>query len=136
MIRSKCFFLGSLVSVLLLCRCANPVAPEGGPKDTKPPKVIDCDPPELTTHFHKKEIRITFNKFIKFNDEKNQINIAPPLLPHIEIKLRGKSIFIKLADSLRPNTTYSINFGDAISDITENNIFHGFNLKKTITHCL
>jgi len=112
--------------LLLLCRCANPVTPEGGPKDTKPPKVADCDPPELTTHFNKKDIRITFNKYIQLKDQHNQINIAPPLIPHTDIRLRGKSILIRLADTLKSNTTYSIHFGESISDLTENNILHDF----------
>ena len=126
MIRSKCFSLCALFLLLLLCRCANPVTPEGGPKDVTPPKATDCDPPALTTHFHKKDIRITFNKYIQLKDQHNQINIAPPLLPHTDIRLRGKSIVIKLADTLKSNTTYSINFGEAISDLTENNILHDF----------
>jgi len=125
-IRSKCFFFWALSLLLLLCRCANPVTPEGGPKDTKPPKVADCDPPELTTHFDKKDIRITFNKYIQLKDQHNQINIAPPLIPHTDIRLRGKSILIRLADSLKFNTTYSIHFGESISDLTENNILHDF----------
>lgn len=126
MIRSKCFSLCALFSLLLLCRCANPVTPEGGPKDVTPPKATDCDPPALTTHFHKKDIRITFNKYIQLKDQHNQINIAPPLLPHTDIRLHGKSIFIKLADTLKSNTTYSINFGEAILDLTENNVLHDF----------
>jgi len=59
-------------------------------------------------------------------DQHNQINIAPPLIPHTDIRLRGKSILIRLADSLKFNTTYSIHFGESISDLTENNILHDF----------
>ena len=126
MIRSKCFFLPSLFLLIFLSRCANPVTPEGGPKDVKPPKVLEADPPENSIHFHKKEIHITFNKYVQLKDHSNQVNIAPPTLRHTDIRLRGKSIVIKLNDSLKSNTTYSINFGDAISDITENNILHNF----------
>ena len=88
--------------------------------------MVVCDPPLSTTHFHKKDIVITFNKYIQLKDQYKQINILPPKLPHTDIRLRGKSILIRLADTLKPNTTYSINFGDAISDITENNILHDF----------
>jgi hypothetical protein len=102
------------------------MAPEGGPKDIKPPKVISCDPPAFSTYFHKKEIHITFNKFLQLKDQNNQVNISPPLLPHTDVRLHGKSIFIKFSDTLKSNTTYSINFGDAISDLTENNILHGY----------
>jgi len=125
-IRSKCFFLSGLFLLLLLSRCANPVTPEGGPKDVTPPRVVECNPPALTTHFQGKDIRITFNEYIQLKDQNTQINIAPPLLPHTDIRLRGKSISIKLSDTLKPNTTYAINFGDAISDLTENNILHGY----------
>lgn len=126
MIRSKCFFLPSLFLLIFLTRCANPVTPEGGPKDSKPPSVVLADPPLNSIHFNKKEIRITFNKYVQLKDQSNQVNIAPPTLRHADIRLRGKSIVIKLNDSLKSNTTYSINFGDAISDITENNILHNF----------
>jgi hypothetical protein len=125
-IRSKCCFLYGLFFLFILWRCANPVTPEGGPKDITPPKVTECDPPLLTTHFHKKDIRITFNEYIQLKDQNNQVIIAPPILPHTDIRLRGKSIFVKLSDTLKSNTTYSINFGDAISDLTENNILHDF----------
>jgi hypothetical protein len=125
-IRPKCYFLYSFFFLILLCRCANPVTPEGGPKDITPPKVTESDPPLFTTHFHKKDIRITFNKFIQLKDLNSQVRIAPPKLPHTDIRLRGKSILIKLVDSLKANTTYSINFGDAISDLTENNVLHDF----------
>jgi hypothetical protein len=124
-IRLKCFFPASLLLMLALCRCANPVSPEGGPKDTKPPKVILCDPPALTLNFKSKEIRITFNKFIQLKDEKTQVIISPPI-KHTDIKLHGKTISIKINDSLKANTTYTINFGDAISDLTENNILHEY----------
>ncbi len=126
MIRSKCYFFYGFFFLILLCRCANPVTPEGGPKDIAPPKVAECDPPLLTTHFYKKDIRITFNEFIQLKDQNNQINIAPPKLPHTDIRLRGKSILIRLADSLESNTTYSINFGNAISDLREDNVLHDF----------
>jgi hypothetical protein len=125
-IRLKSFFLCGLFLLLLLCRCANPVTPEGGPKDVTPPKVAECDPPALTTHFKSKDIRITFNEYIQLKDPNTQVTIAPPLLPNTDIRLRGKSILIRLSDTLKSNTTYSINFGEAISDLTENNILHDY----------
>jgi len=121
------YFIGyGFLLFFLFNRCANPVTPEGGPKDILPPKVIECNPPALTTFFHKSDIRITFNKFIQLKDPGTQVTISPPNLPHTDIRLHGKSILIKLNDSLKTNTTYSINFGDAISDLNENNILHDF----------
>ena len=118
--------VGCILLLILLSRCANPVTPEGGPKDIVPPKVVECNPSAMTLNFSNKEIRITFNEYLQLKDPNNQINISPPTLPHTDIRLRGKSILIKLNDTLRSNTTYSINFGDAIADLTENNILHDF----------
>jgi hypothetical protein len=119
------YFVLSLSLSLLLSRCANPVTPEGGPKDITPPKPISCDPPAWSTFFHKRDIRITFDEYIQLKDQSNQVNIAPPLA-HTDIRLRGKSILVRLPDSLKANTTYSFNFGESISDLTEGNILHGY----------
>jgi hypothetical protein len=118
------FFL--ILLLFTLERCANPVTPTGGPKDTQPPKTVKCTPPNLSTHFSADEIKIEFDEFIQLKDPDNQIIISPPWLPNIDFKVRGKSIIVKLNDSLRANTTYAFNFGDAISDITENNILSNF----------
>jgi hypothetical protein len=125
-IRSIILFFYGIFVLLLVSRCANPVAPEGGKKDVTPPVVVSCNPPANTINFYEKNIRITFDEFLQLKDQSTQVNISPPLLPHTDIKLRGKSILVTLADTLKPNTTYSINFGDAITDLTENNILHGY----------
>ncbi len=126
MFRSKWFFLAALLLPLLLCRCANPMAPEGGIKDVVPPKVLSCDPPAYSINFHKKEIKITFNKYIQLKDQSNQVNIVPQLVSHADFRLHGKSIFVKLPDTLKSNTTYAIHFGEAIADITEGNVLHDY----------
>ncbi len=119
-------FLSFLLLCFLTWRCANPVAPEGGPKDTKPPKVLKSDPPNFTTNFKDQNIRIDFNEFIAIKNQAAELNVSPPLKHPPDIKIRGKSLVIKIEDTLATNTTYSIDFGKSISDITENNIFTGF----------
>ncbi|HEX4850215.1 MAG TPA: Ig-like domain-containing domain, partial [Puia sp.] len=52
------------------------------------------------------------------------ISPVPKLDPTIESKL--KTITIKIKDTLQPNTTYSLNFGNAIQDINEGNILKNF----------
>jgi len=113
-------------SCFLLSRCANPVTPQGGKKDVVPPKVTECDPANFSTRFNSREIRITYDEFVQLKDAKTQIMISPPDLQNTDIHLRGKSLLIDFTDKLRPNTTYSIDFGTAISDITEGNIKHDF----------
>jgi hypothetical protein len=125
-IRTTCKFIGLLLFLFLFSRCANPVAPEGGPRDFKPPLVVRCEPPDRSLHFKDKDIRITFNEFIQMKDQATQISVSPPLLPNNDIRLHGKSILITLEDSLRPNTTYCINFGESITDLTEGNVLHSY----------
>ncbi len=111
---------------MALARCANPVSPEGGPRDVKQPAIVSCQPPNFTTGFNSPNIRIEFDEFIALKDAISEIFISPPLRERLDPRLRGKSLLIRMTDSLQPNTTYSITFGNAIADITENNVVTGF----------
>jgi len=110
----------------LTWRCANQVAPEGGPKDTKPPRVLKSDPPNYATNFKDNNIKIDFDEFVAIKNQASEVNFSPPLKHTPDIRIRGKSLLIKITDTLAANTTYSVNFGKSIADITENNVFTGF----------
>ena len=126
--RSTILFFFFLIPVaLLLTRCANPVSPTGGPKDSTSPRVLACNPPNLATKFKENSFSIDFNEFINLKNPANEIFISPPLKTPLDPRIRGKSVIVKLEDSLAPNTTYSISFGNAITDLTEGNILKGFN---------
>ncbi|MEO6130776.1 MAG: Ig-like domain-containing protein, partial [Saprospiraceae bacterium] len=107
--------------------CASPKAPTGGERDTKPPAIIEsASTPNKQTNFQEKEITITFDEWTTLKDIYTQLVISP-LMPHApEIKQKGKGIVIKLPDSLRANTTYTINFGNAIADLNEGNILENY----------
>ncbi len=106
--------------------CANPVTPEGGAKDISPPEVIACEPPNNSTHFLSRDIQITFNEFISLKSASSEIFISPPLSEKPTYKQRGKTVIVDFNDSLDANTTYIINFGKSITDITEGNILSNF----------
>ncbi len=120
------FFCLSLFAAFLLVTCASPVTPAGGPKDVKTPSVAVCEPDNHSVKFNTNAIRIEFDEFINLKNPLQEIFISPPLKQRLETKLRGKSLIVLIKDTLASNTTYSISFGNAISDITENNIFTGF----------
>lgn len=107
-------------------RCANVVSPSGGPKDTIPPIVLQSSPENQSTNFSEKEIHITFDEYVTLNNPNNNILISPPLENNPEYKLSGKSLMIKFKEPLKPETTYSINFGEAIKDLHEGNIFKDY----------
>ncbi len=113
---------------LLLPRCAQIVAPTGGPKDTLPPVLLSATPPDSTLHFNAETITFNFNEFIQLQDLQQQMIIAPnpDRRPEILAKLRTLTITWPENDTLKPNTTYIINMGNAIQDINEGNPIKGF----------
>lgn len=125
MLRSSWLNYWPLLAVVLLAACAQVVAPSGGPKDVDPPKVIGLEPENFTTEMSTKTIRIDFDEFIQLSEPATKILISPPLEKSPEYRLKRKSLYIKLPDSLLPSTTYSINFGDALKDNNEGNVLEG-----------
>lgn len=110
-----------LFLMLLLAGCAKIVTPVGGPKDTTPPKVVKESPANHSTLFNSKSIKITFNEFVVLNNPSKTVIVSPPLSKSPELDIVGKSVVIKLPDSLRNNTTYSIVLSETIKDYTEGN---------------
>ena len=117
------FSLGLLLTAFLAQRCANAVAPTGGPKDTTPPVVVAAVPENQSTHFIGKKIEITFDEFITLENANQNVMISPPLKEKLDIKLKNKTVVVKFKENLVPNTTYTINFGSAIKDLHEGNPF-------------
>jgi hypothetical protein len=104
-----------------LFSCAHPVNPGGGLKDFKAPVVLESIPENGSANFGVDRFTIEFNEFIKLEDVQNQVLISPPLNETPDFKIKGKSLLVKFNENLKPNTTYSVYFGDAITDITEGN---------------
>ena len=120
------FSLGLLLTAFLAQRCANAVAPTGGPKDTTPPVVVAAVPENQSTHFIGKKIEITFDEFITLENANQNVMISPPLKEKLDIKLKNKTVVVKFKEDLVPNTTYTINFGAAIKDLHEGNPFKDY----------
>ena len=101
--------------------CARMGQPDGGWYDDDPPVVIGSHPADQSTNVSAKKITIYFNEYIKLEDATNKVIVSPPQLEMPEIKEGGKRIVVELQDSLKANTTYTIDFSDAISDNNEGN---------------
>ena len=106
--------------------CAQIGAPTGGPKDTLPPRLVLATPKLNTTNFTGNKITLNFNEYVEVKDALNNVQISPfqKNNPVIDYKLR--TVTIKLKDSLLSNTTYAINFGNAIVDNNEGNPLTNF----------
>jgi hypothetical protein len=115
-----------LIAILLFASCANQVAPTGGKKDTTPPKAEKFIPENYSVKFTGKDIRIAFDEYIQLKDVSTQLVVSPPLKYAPETKARSKTLLIHLDDTLLENTTYTLNFGNSIADITEGNPVEDF----------
>ena len=118
--------LGMLLTAFLAQRCANAVAPTGGPKDNTPPKVVQAVPENHSVNFGGKKIEITFDEYITLENANQNVLISPPLSEKPDIKLKNKTVVVKFKEDLVPNTTYTINFGSAIKDLHEGNLFKDY----------
>lgn len=113
------FFTYLIVAILIYSCQVVPLT--GGDKDETPPKELKSSPENKSIHFAAKTITIEFDEFIRLQNLQQQLIVSPVMEEMPEISVKGKSLVIKLKEELMPNTTYSINFGNAIIDITENN---------------
>jgi uncharacterized protein (DUF2141 family) len=95
--------------------------PDGGWFDDDPPVVVGSSPADQSTNISAKKITIYFNEYIKLEDATNKVIVSPPQLEVPEIKATGRRIVVELQDTLKENTTYTIDFSDAISDNNEGN---------------
>ena len=110
----------------LLISCAHPGNPGGGPKDRDAPVVLASFPENGSANFNTNKFNIDFDEFIKLEDIHNQALISPPLYKKPDFKVKGKSLQVTFNEELKENTTYSVYFGDAITDITEGNPVSNF----------
>ena len=118
---SRLLFIALGAVLLLVVSCAKMGNPDGGWFDEQPPKIIGTLPQDGSVNAHSRKIRIRFNEYIKIENATEKVVISPPQLEMPEIKGQGKDISIELKDSLKPNTTYTIDFSDAITDNNEGN---------------
>src|ERR1700743_2939342 len=114
-----------ILVVLTIFGCAVQQKPHGGPKDVTAPKLLKATPANQTHNFSAKVIRLDFDELIKQNNVYQEITISPTLDKQQPVyKTNQKSFIITIPDkdTLKKNTTYVINFGKAIGDVTENNL--------------
>lgn len=110
-----------LVYILFTLSCARQTTPTGGPKDTIPPKLILSRPVHEQVDFKAQQMELTFDEALLLNNPKEQIIITPAVGKDFEATVKKNKAVITFKNPLLENTTYSINFRDAIQDITEKN---------------
>ncbi|NER10204.1 Ig-like domain-containing protein [Muriicola jejuensis] len=126
MVHLKRFISGIFLFCLALAlhQCARRGSPTGGPKDMEPPVLLRAEPENLSTNFKGNKIRLYFDEYIKLQDVQNKLIVSPPFKYPPDISPQGgarKYVEIVIKDTLKENTTYTLNFGESIVDNNENN---------------
>ncbi len=123
----KQFFL--ITTLFLISACAIVKAPQGGPKDAQAPKIMSQYPANNTTSFRDNKIMLFFDEYVSLSNFNTEVKINPYIDPsRIQTVIKGKKIELKLPLDLDTNTTYNINFGKSIVDLTEGNPILNFNI--------
>ncbi len=110
----------------LLYSCANMARPGGGPYDETPPVFITSTPASGALNIDKQKIEIVFDEIVLVDKPSEKVVVSPPQKEMPEIRASGHKVTVTLNDSLLPNTTYTIDFSDAITDNNERNPLYGF----------
>lgn len=116
----------TILIAALLYSCASIGRPTGGDKDIDPPVFTGSNPAPNSTNVKNQSIVLHFNEYIVLKDQSTKVVVSPAQKENPSIRANGKRINIELRDTLIPNTTYSIDFSDAIQDNNENNPLQGF----------
>jgi hypothetical protein len=117
----------AIIEIQVQTSCANIIPPTGGPRDSLPPVLIKAVPADSSLHFNANRVTLTFNEYVQLDPQLLQSIITSPnpvQQPYAQGRLQ--TVTVRLKDSLQPNTTYSINFGNAIKDVNEGNIYKNF----------
>jgi hypothetical protein len=106
--------------------CANIIPPNGGPRDTLPPHLVTALPKDSALNFSANRVTLTFDEYVDLQDVQNNLLFTPTFEINPEVSVRARNVTVRFRDSLLPNTTYILNFGNAIRDINESNPVRNF----------
>ncbi len=121
------FRTSALLLAVLAGACANPGSgPDGGPYDETPPHIVGMTPPLGTRESRDRRVTIQFDELIRVQNATEKVVVSPPQIETPDIRTSGRRITVELLDTLRQNTTYTIDFSDAIEDSNEGNPLGNF----------
>lgn len=126
--RGNSLYFLLLIAAVAITGCARRTSITGGAKDTLAPVLRNAVPKNYNTNFSGREIKLTFDEYVKLKNASKQLIVSPPMTtaPEITPYSASRTITIKLRDTLMPNTTYSLNFGQSIEDNNEGNPLRQF----------
>ena len=115
-----------MLLLVVIYSCANIGSPNGGPYDEDPPKFVSSTPVPNQVNYKGKKIEILFDELIQIDKPSENVIITPPQMELPIIRSAGKKAVIELKDTLKENTTYTIDFTNSIADNNEKNVYENF----------
>lgn len=119
---------GLLPLLAALVGCASIGNPSGGPRDEDPPRFVRSDPPRgaVGVPVDLSRANLTFNEIVMLKDAFQNVVVSPAGKEVPRVSASGRRVSVEFTDSLLPNTTYTIDFGNAIADNNEGNVLRNF----------
>lgn len=121
-------FIVSLCALAILAGCASIGNPSGGPRDEEPPRFVRANPAPGSADVsnHIRRVKIDFDELVNVKDAFQKVVVSPPSAQIPRVASQGRSVTVEFRDTLEPNTTYTIDFGNAIEDNNESNPLENF----------
>lgn len=116
----------SIQQIVVLPGCATIIPPEGGPRDSLPPALRRADPADSSLSFSDNKITLVFDEYVNADNYQQEMIVSPIPTNTPTVTRKLNVVTVKLRDTLQPNTTYSINFGNTIKDVNESNVLKNF----------
>lgn len=121
------YVCASVCILALLGACANMAqGPTGGLRDSLPPVYKTSNPLPNSLNFKGDKVEIEFDEYVQLKDGFEKIVVSPPTKSPFVAKAIGKKVVVEFRDTLKPNTTYTIDFSNSIVDNNESNPFNEY----------
>lgn len=115
----KLFFI--IITSTLFWSCANQTQPTGGPKDEDPPILISSSPESGALNVQTQTIQLEFNEMVKQNNIQSGLIITPSIQGKFKTRIVRNRVTLTFDEPFADSTTYTLNFRESITDVTENN---------------
>lgn len=118
--------VAAAAAVVVFAACASMGRPDGGAKDELPPVFVRSNPMPGALEFKGSRVEVFFDENVKLDDAQNKVVVSPIPLQQPSVSANGRKVVVEFRDTLEPNTTYTIDFSDAIRDLNEGNILESY----------
>lgn len=111
-----------------LASCATQSTPQGGPKDETAPTLVSSNPKDQQLNVDTRTITLTFDEEVQQNNLQKELLITPNINTRYKVVSDKNELRLEFEQPLQDSTTYTFNFREGITDITEKNKVQGMRL--------